>query len=158
VGDIASGNGTRRLGGKQARLRPLGGLRTDKISKDTEIVKVRTIASVRVAPFQWARFEIVVEILVRKISTTPQFFIRHCRVFGDSPRPIPLEEIRPLAHDLVFAVCKPMTPDRKPKGRGGKRDLESLTELTDPLYGPRPKTIPGQRPPSDSAARQRQHA
>ena len=55
----------------KARLRRLGGLRTDKISRDTELVKVHSVVALRLRRGRYARFEIVVEVIIRKIAEMP---------------------------------------------------------------------------------------
>lgn len=109
-------------------LRPLGGWRTKKISEDTELVKVHSVAVVKLRAFRYARFEIVLEILIRRISGQPEHFLRHCRVFGDSPRPIPLPDLHTLVHELVREACGPMAAD------GELDKLVEITSLTDGIY------------------------
>lgn len=125
-------------------LRPLGGWRTKKISEDTELVKVHSVAVVKLKAFRYARFEIVLEILIRRISGQPEHFLRHCRVFGDSPRPIPLKDLHTLVHELVREACGPMAAD-------GELDrLTEITSLTDGIYlGDGARTAPLPRSPLD---------
>lgn len=130
----------------KARLRRLGGLRTDKISRDTELLKVHSVVALRLRRRKYARFEIVVEIIIRKIADMPQYYIRHCRIFGDSPEPISLASLEPLVAFLVDQTCRPMAKDEKvatgstgPLVRGGDRrtddhDLDHLIVLTHPIY------------------------
>jgi len=142
----------------RAVLRPLGGWRTDKIASDTELVKVHSTAAVRLRRygFAYARFEIVIEVIIREISGEPEYFIRHCRVFGDSPKPIELERLKPLVVGLVDATCRSMTGDVSPgtsgdSGHNDVSDLDNLMRLVGPIYdGPVPTAvIPRQRSGDD---------
>jgi hypothetical protein len=88
--------------------------------------------------YKHARFEIVVEILARKISNVPEYFIRHCRVFGDSPKPLQITELQPLVEKLVDEVCRPMLmPQQDEASTSVSRDepgLDALTDLTRAIY------------------------
>jgi hypothetical protein len=121
-----------------AVLRPLGGWRTDKVGKESELIKVHSVIAVRRGAYKHARFETVVEILARKISDTPEYFIRHCRVFGDSPRPIEITKLKPLVEQLVAKVCEPMLKEHTDgiatTGSRDEPDLRSLTDLTRAIY------------------------
>jgi hypothetical protein len=146
----------------RARLRTLGGWRTDKISPDTELVRVRSVMAVRLRRFRVARFEIVVEIIIRQISDQPEYFIRHCRVFGDSPDPIPVGKLRLLVEQLVGRACTPMAdPGSSTRTTGnGHRDLDRLTALTHGIYtgvetAAPPAQVPRPRQPLDDRAADR---
>jgi hypothetical protein len=89
-------------------LRTLGGWRVERVSRDTTLIKVHSVAVVKVAHFRSARFEIVTEIMTRTVSDTSELFLRQCRMFGDSPVPIKRREIEVLVRALLDGLCRPM--------------------------------------------------
>lgn len=93
---------------RKIRLRRLGGWRVERISTDTTLLKIHSIAVVKLKAFSYARFEIVTEIMVRKISDTNQFFVRQCRMFGDSPIPLPSSQVAELVGELLRHACAPL--------------------------------------------------
>lgn len=93
------------------KLRRLGGWRVERISTDTTLVKVHSVAVVRVALLRYARFEIVTEIMIRKISQNNQFFVRQCRMFGDSPVPLRADQVVDLVGELLRYTCAPLATD-----------------------------------------------
>jgi hypothetical protein len=80
-----------------------------------------------VAFFRYARFEIVTEIMIRKISQNNQFFVRQCRMFGDSPRPLRADQVADLVAELLRHTCAPLS---------GDFDLAALTDPVNLLRRP----------------------
>lgn len=121
---------------KKMVLRRLGGWRIEHISADTTLFKVHSVAVVRVTPLRFARFEIVTELMVRKVANTHQYFVRQCRMFGDSPIPLPQERIQKLVQELLREACKPLAEDF---------DTKEIIALTAPIFGgggaPGPPTL-----------------
>jgi hypothetical protein len=93
------------------RLRRLGGWRIERISQDTTLAKIHSLASVRVSRFRYARCEIVTDVMARKIADGEQFRLRQCRMFGDSPKVLPPERINDLVRELLTRVCGPLAAD-----------------------------------------------
>ena len=96
---------------KVIKLRRLGGWRVERISADTTLVKVHSVAVIRVARVRFARFEIVTEIMVRRISDQDQFFVRQCRIFGDSPTPLRAQQVVDLVGELLRHTCAPLAKE-----------------------------------------------
>lgn len=93
---------------RKIKLRRLGGWRVERISTDTTLLKVHSVAVVKLRPFSYARFEIVTEIMIRRISDSDEFFVRQCRMFGDSPTPMRAGQIAELVGDLLRHACAPL--------------------------------------------------
>lgn len=112
---------------KKVKLRRLGGWRVERISGDTTLLKVHSIAVVRLTLLRYARVEIVTEIMARKISTNYQFFVRQCRMFGDSPVPIPLDQLADLFRELLEHTCAELAIEF---------DVSAMTDPIDLLRSP----------------------
>lgn len=104
-----------------------GGGRIERVSLDRTLVKIHSIASFRVGFGSYARFEIVHEILAHKVSARIQYLIVQCRVFGDSPRPLPPQHIMELVRIVLTDIGTQLSLD-------GSVDVPSLVGLVDPLY------------------------
>ncbi|MBB5872742.1 hypothetical protein F4553_006176 [Allocatelliglobosispora scoriae] len=108
-------------------LRRLGGWRVEGISTDTTLLKVHSVAVARVGLVRYARFEIVTEIMIRRISNESQFFVRQCRMFGDSPVPLATGKITSLVRELLVLTCTPLAETF---------DLGAMTGPLDLLHAP----------------------
>jgi hypothetical protein len=104
---------------RKIRLRRLGGWRVERISTDTTLLKIHSVAVVKLKTFSYARFEIVTEIMVRRISDTDQYFVRQCRMFGDSPSPLRSAQVAELVGELLRHACAPLAVEL---------DLPALTD------------------------------
>jgi len=85
-------------------------------------MKVHSVMTARVSRFRHARFEIVTEVMARKIADNRQYFLRQCRMFGDSPKPLELARITDLVNAIVAHVCEPLARD-------GKIDLSDMDDV-----------------------------
>jgi hypothetical protein len=112
------------------KIRRLGGWRWERISTDTTVLKVHSIAVVRVSRRRYARFEIVTEVMMRKISNNEQLFLRQCRMFGDSPVALSTDQITVMVKKLLGHACHTIAPALK---------LETLTHPIEALTS-RPST------------------
>jgi hypothetical protein len=117
------------------KIRRLGGWRWERTAHDTTLLKIHSIAVVEVGFLRRARFEIVTEIMTRRISNADQMFLRQCRMFGDTPKPLPTDVINAIVKRLIEHSCQQVSKDP---------DVQfELTGLTDPA-------IPHQRRSQDS--------
>jgi hypothetical protein len=89
----------------------LGGGRIERISGDNSSLKLHSVVTFRVAPFKYARFEVVKEILANRVSDQPRYFLHQVRMFGDSSRPVEHDDIVELIDVIFGVVVRPMASD-----------------------------------------------
>jgi hypothetical protein len=63
----------------------LGGGRIERVSVDNSSIKLHTVLTFRARRWRYARFEVVHEILVSRVSDVPRYLLHQIRIFGDSP-------------------------------------------------------------------------
>lgn len=102
-----------------------GGGRIERVSSDTTLVKFRSVVTFRVSGLRYARFEVVNEVLARKVSDAPRYLLRQTRVFGESPTPLRPDQVLELVRGILQYVGVPLASD------GNLSDLVSLVE---PFY------------------------
>jgi hypothetical protein len=124
---------------KKIRLRRLGGWRIERISVDTTYLKLHSVAAVKVRRLHYARFEIVTEVMVRRSANNPQYFLRQCRMFGDSPVALEPQRIDELVKVILEHVCAPLAAD-------GDLDIDRITAVTDRIYLGSPRREPDRIP------------
>jgi len=130
VHDFIRGRRRRRLRGgayKRRLILRVGGGRMERVSLDTTLMMVHAVAVARVGFLRFARFEIVNEVLARRIADNYQYFVRQCRIFGDSPRALGPQEIRHLVADILDGACRPLAHDTD-------IGLNVMMALADPIY------------------------
>jgi hypothetical protein len=102
-----------------------GGGRIERVSADTTLVKFHSVVTFRVSGLRYARFEVVNEVLARKVSDAPRYLLRQTRVFGESPTPLRPGQVLELVRGILRYVGVPLAAD------GNLADLVSLVE---PFY------------------------
>jgi hypothetical protein len=102
-----------------------GGGRIERVSSDTTLVKFHSVVTFRVSGLRYARFEVVNEVLARKVSDAPRYLLRQTRVFGESPSPLRPDQVLELVRGILRYVGVPLAAD------GNLSDLVSLVE---PFY------------------------
>jgi hypothetical protein len=70
-------------------------------------MKVHTVVVFRKTWLEFARFEVVHEILARTVAEKPQYVLRQTRVFGDSPKTLRAGEVLHLARFVLTNVSQP---------------------------------------------------
>ena len=95
------------------------------MSSDTTLVKFHSVVTFRVSGLRYARFEVVNEVLARKVSDAPRYLLRQTRVFGESPTPLRPDQVLELVRGILQYVGVPLAAD------GNLSDLVSLVE---PFY------------------------
>jgi hypothetical protein len=55
------------------------------MSPDTTVIKLHSSVAFRMG-WQYARFEIISEVLIHKIGITMKHVLLQCRIFGESPQ------------------------------------------------------------------------
>jgi hypothetical protein len=114
-------NGVPRADRPAARRRPLKGLslirlgsgRIERITADSSSLKLHSVVTFRVAPFKYARFEVVKEILANRVSDQPRYYLHQVRMFGDSPRAIAHEDVVELVDIIHSVVALPLASDKR---------------------------------------------
>ena len=121
----------------RVKLRRLGGCRWEHAA-EASLLKVHSVASVRLGWTRYARFEIVTEIVQRNAALTtegPLLFLRQCRIFGDAPSDLPRSRVSQVIAMLLRHVVE---------GLGSADSLDVMDPVED-LFGGSP--IPRQRGP-----------
>jgi hypothetical protein len=132
----------------RAKVRRLGGCRWEEVASDTSLLKIHSVAALRLTWGRYARFEIVTEVLRRDaVSATENsvLFVRQCRVFGDSPEGLDRDGISSMVMMLVGNVVGDLTT----------LDLDRIMEPIDDLFGhrhPATSTPAGPRPATGSGS------
>jgi len=89
----------------------LGGGRIERVSADNSSIKLHTILTFRVGRLRYARFEIVHEVLVSRVSELPRYLLHQVRVFGDSPVALDHEVIGRLIDTIHGLFGQPLASD-----------------------------------------------
>jgi hypothetical protein len=79
----------------------------------------------KMTALRYARFEVVHEVLARKVSDQPRYILRQTRVFGDSPGPLESAQIIELVRAILVHVGAPLVTDG---------NLDDLIALVAPFY------------------------
>jgi hypothetical protein len=110
---------------RRLRVTRRGGGRIERVSTDTTLVKFHSVVTFKVTALRYARFEVVHEVLARKVSDQPRYILRQTRVFGDSPKPLESRQIIELVRAILAHVGAPLVADG---------NLEDLIGLVAPFY------------------------
>lgn len=130
-------------GFRKARVQRLGGWRIEQSTPERTLMKAHSILVVKIKRRHFARFEIVTEVVVRKVAGTQKYQVRQCRMFGESAKPLHLDQIKALVRGILLHICKPLVVD-------GNFEIDTIMESTDSLCGGDPsKAIPHQRMPPE---------
>jgi hypothetical protein len=91
-----------------ASLRRHGGVRIERISADSVIVKLHSTLSIRLPKRASAHFEVVTEMLAHKVAEAngeSQVVLREMRVFGDARRPLLPEQLVDMLDLSIQAIA-----------------------------------------------------
>jgi hypothetical protein len=85
-----------------------GGVRIERISADSTLIKLHSSFTFKVGTFARAHFEVVNEILAHKVSDNNQYVLREARIFGDSQRTLSPDEVVDLVNASLDATTRKM--------------------------------------------------
>jgi hypothetical protein len=105
----------------------LGSGRIERVSSDEASVKIHSVATFRTRWLRFARFEIINEIIITRISEQPRYFLHQSRVFGVSPTPLPPRTVQKLLRTILEHIATPLALD-------GKLDHDEILSLVEPIY------------------------
>jgi hypothetical protein len=141
-------------------IRRLGGWRIEQTALDRTLMKAHSLVALKVGN-RYARFEVVTEVVSRAIAEGRTHSVRQCRMFGDSPEPLPFEQINTFVETVLLQVCQPLAND-------GRLDLDKIMASTNSLCrgangvvaasaarGPGISSAPGASPKGKGTPRQR---
>jgi hypothetical protein len=118
---------------KKVTLTSLGGGRIERVSQHRALVKLHSTATIKVRKGQYARFEIVKEILAHRVSGKPNFVIIQCRMFGDSPEALKPNEVLDLISAILQDVGTRLTGSDEQGGDAEGIEVGDVLGLIAPL-------------------------
>jgi hypothetical protein len=131
------------------RLVGRGSSRIERVSPDTTLMKMHSVITFRVSVLRYARFEIVNEIVVRRVANNMQYFLRKSRIFGDSPRMLSHDRVLRLAGIILTHAAAPLAIDTNGLKPADVLDLAQTKKAPGPGSGAGPAaTDRGDRTPT----------
>ncbi len=120
---------TRRPRRRTVTIVNTGGGRIERISPDQATVKTHSVAVFRVRRLRYARFEIINEILINRVSDEPRYFLHQSRMFGVSPVPLDPATLLALITVVLREIGAPLAADTD-------LDDDAVLDLVAPLFTP----------------------
>jgi hypothetical protein len=122
------------LGGNRSRsedgfiVTPRAGVRIERVSQDSTLVKLHSILSQRHRFWRSVHFEVVNEILVHTAVEESRTVLRETRLFGDTPRPLTSVEVIDLARAALANTAAQMVPKQ------ADLNIDDIVSLASPLF------------------------